>query len=84
MKTPYMIIIIGTVIIGIWFSGLAFVQITHIPIEYFAGTVSYTSIDDNGVKIETVGVAPEFTILPITGISLIVVGAFYALWRVEK
>ena len=63
--------------------GLAFVQVTHTPIEYFAGTVRSISIDD-GMKIETVSVAPEFTVLPITGISLIVVGAVYALWGVEK
>jgi len=83
MKTSYKLILIGTIITGFWLSGLAWMQITYTHFDLL-GTISTGTHLEQGVEVKTVRVNPHFSMIPVTGISLMGLGIFFAIWDKRK
>lgn len=73
MKSTDKIILLGVIITALWLSGLAWIQVTHIPIEYIGSTGTVTTIEQ-GIEVTTIHVSPHVSLIPVVGISLLGIG----------
>ena len=81
MNLGHKLLIIGSVLVGFWFS--AVMQSIFLP-SMFLSKIDSVSVTDYGTTIEYSGIIPHMELIPFIGFVFLITGATYRFWRTQK